>query len=60
MAKVPPKAQEHKQEDDRQREDQRSHGDQQNRTKKDGHTSQIGTGHDQISQHQRGEIRRPG
>lgn len=40
--------------DDRLREEQRSHGDQQNRSKKDGHTSQIGTGQDQTSARQRG------
>lgn len=51
---------EHLQDDDRAREDQASHGDQQNRTKKDGHTSQIGTGQDQHSQRNRGQgARRP-
>ena len=40
--------------DDRIREEQRSHGDQQNRSKKDGHTTQIGTGQDQTSARQRG------
>ena len=40
--------------DDRNREEQRSHGDQQNRTKKDGHTTQVGTGQDQTSARQRG------
>ncbi|TEA78807.1 hypothetical protein [Allopusillimonas ginsengisoli] len=38
------------QSDDTKREDQKSHGDQQNRTKKDGHTTQIGAGQDQKSQ----------
>jgi len=42
------------QNDDTRREDQKSHGDQQNRSKKDGHTSQIGTGQDQTSQRNRG------
>ena len=42
------------QKDDTQREEQRSHGDQQNRSKKDGHTSQIGTSQDQTSQRHRG------
>jgi hypothetical protein len=46
--------QEDLQDDDTKREDQKSHGDQQNRTKKDGHTSQIGSGQDQISQRNRG------
>ncbi|HUH61229.1 MAG TPA: hypothetical protein VL001_14280 [Candidimonas sp.] len=51
-----PKDQKHNpQEDDRAREDQRSHGDQQNRSKKDGHTSQVGTGQDQNSQRNRGQ-----
>lgn len=43
------------QDDDTQREEQRSHGSEQNRTKKDGHTDQIGTGQGQTSQRQRGE-----
>ncbi|AOB32310.1 hypothetical protein AKI39_18680 [Bordetella sp. H567] len=43
-----------KQADDRSRETQRSHGDEQHRTKKDGHTSQIGTGADQNSSRQQG------
>ena len=48
------------QNDDTRREDQKSHGDQQNRSKKDGHTSQIGTGQDQNSQRNRGQgARRP-
>ncbi len=42
------------QDDDTKREDQKSHGDQQNRSKKDGHTSQIGSGQDQTSQRNRG------
>lgn len=46
--------------DDQAREEQRSHGDQQNRSKKDGHTSQVGTGQDQSSQRNRGQgARRP-
>ena len=50
----------HRQDDDTEREDQRSHGDQQNRSKKDGHTTQIGTGQDQNSQRNRGGgARRP-
>lgn len=40
--------------DDQNRETQRSHGDQQNRSKKNGHTTQIGTGQDQHSGRQRG------
>ncbi|NYT38605.1 hypothetical protein [Allopusillimonas soli] len=40
--------------DDTRREDQKSHGDQQNRSKKDGHTSQIGASQDQVSQRNRG------
>ncbi len=43
-----------KQLDDQPRELQKSHGDTQNRTKKDGHTDQIGTGGNQTSQRQRG------
>ncbi|AZG09268.1 hypothetical protein EGT29_16150 [Pigmentiphaga sp. H8] len=43
-----------RQADDQPREQQRSHGDTQNRTKKDGHTDQIGTGGNQTSQRQRG------
>ena len=42
------------QDDDTTREEQRSHGSEQNRTKKDGHTDQIGTGQGQTSQRQRG------
>jgi hypothetical protein len=41
--------------DDTARETQASHGDTQNRTKKEGHTSQIGTGQDQQSQRNRGQ-----
>jgi len=37
------------QQDDTPREKQKSHGDQQNRSKKDGHTSQIGSSQDQQS-----------
>ncbi len=49
------------QQDDLKREEQRSHGDQQHRSKKEGHTSQIGTGQDQTSARQRGGgARRPG
>jgi hypothetical protein len=48
------------QKDDQERETQRSHGDQQNRSKKDGHTTQVGTGQDQHSQRNRGQgARRP-
>jgi len=39
----------HPQDDDTQREKQSSHRDQQNRSKKEGHPSQIGSGHDQQS-----------
>jgi hypothetical protein len=49
-----------RQADDQRREAQRSHGDEQHRTKKDGHTSQIGTGADQHSSRQQGQgARRP-
>lgn len=41
--------------DDTPRESQASHGDTQNRTKKEGHTTQIGTGQDQQSQRNRGQ-----
>ena len=52
--------QEDLQEDDTRREDQKSHGDTQNRSKKDGHTSQIGPSQDQQSQRNRGHgARRP-
>ncbi|WP_241051175.1 hypothetical protein [Achromobacter xylosoxidans] len=40
--------------DDTPRESQASHRDIQNRSKKAGHTSQIGTGQDQQSQRNRG------
>lgn len=47
--------------DDAPREQQRSHGSEQNRTKKEGHTSQIGTGADQQSGRNHGQgARRPG
>lgn len=42
------------QQDDTRREEQKSHGSEQNRTKKDGHTDQIGTGQNQTSQRQHG------
>lgn len=42
-------------EDDTKRDEQASHGDTQNRSKKDGHTSQIGSGQDQQSQRNRGQ-----
>ena len=54
MPDTKPPAQNDKTADDREREAQRSHGDQQNRTKKDGHTSQIGSSQDQVSQRNRG------
>ncbi len=55
-----PKPTDKPQSDDLARESQRSHNDQQNRSKKDGHTSQIGTGQDQNSQRNRGQgARRP-
>lgn len=54
MSKQPVAVPSTKQEDDTRREDQASHADQQNRTKKDGHTTQIGTGQDQNSQRNRG------
>ena len=41
--------------DDTPRQSQASHGDTQNRTKKQGHTTQIGTGQDQQSQRNRGQ-----
>lgn len=40
--------------DDTPRQAQTSHRDTQNRSKKDGHTTQIGTGQDQQSQRNRG------
>jgi len=40
--------------DDTRRDRQASHGSGQNRSKKDGHTDQIGTGQDQSSQRNRG------
>jgi len=40
--------------DDTRREQQASHGSSQNRSKKEGHTDQIGTGQDQSSQRHRG------
>ena len=40
--------------DDTAREAQSSHRDTQNRSKKEGHTTQIGTGQDQQSQRNRG------
>lgn len=43
------------QQDDTQREEQKSHGTQQNRSKKEGHTSQIGSGQDQQSSRVRGK-----
>lgn len=42
------------QDDDTPREEQQSHRDNQNRTKKDGHTTQVGSGQDQTSQRNRG------
>ncbi|HWK70647.1 MAG: hypothetical protein WBA83_01315 [Burkholderiaceae bacterium] len=60
MTNRPDQPSESLQKDDRLREEQRSHRDQQNRSKKDGHTSQIGTGQDQNSQRNRGQgARRP-
>lgn len=43
------------QQDDTRREEQKNHGDQQNRSKKEGHTSQIGSGQDQQSSRTRGK-----
>ncbi|MBF6617758.1 hypothetical protein [Pollutimonas thiosulfatoxidans] len=61
MTKQPSPQTDKPQDDDQPREQQRSHGDQQNRSKKDGHTDQIGTGQDQTSGRQRGgAARRPG
>src|SRR5690554_2800772 len=61
MTKQPSPQTDKPQDDDQAREQQRSHGDQQNRSKKDGHTDQIGTGQDQTSGRQRGgAARRPG
>ncbi len=54
MTDTPAKDSKQKQDDDRLREQQKSHRDQQNRSKKDGHTSQIGSGQDQTSQRNRG------
>ena len=60
MTNRPDQSNETLQKDDRLREEQRSHRDQQNRSKKDGHTSQIGTGQAQNSQRNRGQgARRP-
>ena len=55
MTNRPTQKPEHPQKDDQERETQRSHGDQQNRSKKDGHTTQVGTGQDQHSQRNRGQ-----
>lgn len=55
-----PKELTHKQADDQNRVDQKSHGSKQNRSKKDGHTDQIGSGQDQTSQRQKAAgTRRP-
>ncbi len=43
------------QDNDTRREEQKSHGTQQNRSKKEGHTSQIGSGQDQQSSRTRGK-----
>lgn len=43
------------QQDDTHREEQKSHGTQQNRSKKEGHTSQVGSGQDQQSSRTRGK-----
>lgn len=43
------------QQDDTRKEEQKSHGTQQNRSKKEGHTSQIGSGQDQQSSRTRGK-----
>ena len=43
------------QDDDTRREEQKSHGTQQHRSKKEGHTSQIGSGQDQQSSRTRGK-----
>jgi len=48
--KPTPTPKEDLQRDDTKREDQKSHGDQQNRSKKDGHTDQIGSSQDQTGQ----------
>jgi len=55
MPNKPTERPEDRQKDDQERETQRSHGDQQNRSKKDGHTTQVGTGQDQHSQRNRGQ-----
>ncbi|WP_176461444.1 hypothetical protein [Bordetella genomosp. 1] len=48
------------QKNDTDRTEQQSHGSEQNRSKKDGHTSQIGTGGDQqSSRNTGGGARRP-
>jgi len=49
-----------KQDDDLTRAEQNSHHDEQKRSKKDGHTSQIGTGQDQSSSRNRGQGARRG
>lgn len=43
------------QQNDTERQNQKSHGDQQNRSKKEGHTSQVGSGQDQQSSRTRGK-----
>lgn len=49
-----PQSKPHPTDDDTAREAQSSHRDTQNRSKKEGHTAQIGTGQDQQSQRNRG------
>lgn len=53
--KKPSDQQQQAQADDSSRETQRSHDSEQNRSKKDGHTSQIGTGSDQQSGRNHGQ-----
>lgn len=61
MTKHPTPSTTKPQADDQKREEQRSHGDQQHRSKKEGHTSQVGSSQDQVSQRNRGEgSRKPG
>lgn len=47
------------QQDDTEREQQKSHGTQQNRSKKEGHTSQIGSGQDQQNSRRGKNVNRP-
>jgi len=56
--KKPSNDQQQAQADDASRKQQNSHGSEQNRSKKDGHTTQIGTGMDQQSGRNHGQGKR--